>query len=523
VARYLALDLIPDGILLASASVSRLGHLRVEQVLSWTEAEGSPPPALTPDTAEALGEQLRQRLKEAGIAPAPVLVAVGRGRVILKELRYPAVPPNDEPNVVKYQAIRELSESPDEVVIDYTPLSNGAAEGERRSMAVILRRDLLGAIQKMCAAAGLKLVAVTPRPYAMAAELGRAQAIGTAPAPAEADAAVATLLLSPAGGEFTVVRQGEVLFTRDVPTPVFASESTLLAEVRRNLTLYGGIAGQYPLTALHVCEADGRYSPRLRAALTLPVYAHDPLEGFVPQLHQSLRGRCAALVGLFVAQAGGTLAINFVQPRQPQARRDPYKIRLAAAASLTALLLLVGGVFGYWQVHDAQRDIVQLQRRKQDLENEVKLLEPDARRLEAVRKWQARGVNWLDELYDWSDRFPHGKGVHATQFVATAIPPDSKTGKQTHQAKVEVKFKAPDNQAATQLYSELHYGEAKYYAGVRQTTIAPNSDYAISAQVNARPPQEYTRAPEKFTPPDRRGYPPPPSPKEGKEGKGKNR
>jgi hypothetical protein len=203
--------------------------------------------------------------------------------------------------------------------------------------------------------------------------------------------------------------------------------------------------------------------------------------------------------------------------------RDSYKIRLAAAASLTALLLLVGGVFGYWQVHDAQRDIVQLQRRKQDLENEVKLLEPDARRLEAVRKWQARGVNWLDELYDWSDRFPHGKGVHATQFVATAIPPDSKTGKQTHQAKVEVKFKAPDNQAATQLYSELHYGEAKYYAGVRQTTIAPNSDYAISAQVNARPPQEYTRAPEKFTPPDRRGYPPPPSPKEGKEGKGKNR
>jgi len=523
VARYLALDVTPDGILLASGSVSRLGQLRVEQVLSWTEAEGSPPPALTLDSAGALGEQLRQKLKDAGIAPAPVLVAVGRGRVILKELRYPAVPPTDEPNVVKYQAIRELSESPDEVVIDYTPLSNGGAEGERRSMAVILRRDLLGAIQKMCAAAGLKLLAVTPRPYAMAAELGRAQAIGSAPAPAEPEAAVATLLLSPAGGEFTVVRQGEVQFTRDLPAPVFASESTLLAEVRRNLTLYAGIAGQYPLTALHVCEADGRYSPRLRAALALPVYAHDPLEGFVPQLHQSVRGRCAALVGLFVAQASGTLAINFVQPRQPQARRDPYTIRLAAAASLTALLLLVGGVFGYWQVHEAQRDIVQLQRRKQDLENEVKLLEPDARRLEAVRKWQARGVNWLDELYDWSDRFPHGKGVHATQFLATAIPPDSKTGKQTHQAKVEVKFKAPDNQAATQLYSELHYGEAKYYAGVRQTTIAPNSDYAISAQVNARPPQEYTRAPEKFTPPDRRGYPPPPSPKEGKEGKGKNR
>ncbi|MBA2225480.1 MAG: hypothetical protein WHU94_06790 [Thermogemmata sp.] len=522
-ARYLALDLTPDGILLAAGSVSRLGQVRVDQVLTWTEAEGTPPPPLTLDTATALGEQLRQRLKDAGIAPAPVLVAVGRGRVILKELRYPAVPPTDEPNVVKYQAIRELSESPDDVVIDYTPLSNGVPEGERRSMAVILRKDLLSAIQKMCSAAGLKLLAVTPRPYAVAAELGRAQANGLAPQPETPGAAVATLLLSPVGGEFTVVRNGEVQFTRDLPAPVFASESTLLAEVRRNLTLYTSVGSQYPLGALHVYEADGRYAPRLRAALPLPVHAHDPLQGFVLELHQSLRGRCAALVGLLVAQASRSLAINFVQPRQPQSSRDPYKVRLVAVASLAALLLFLGGVFGYWKVHDAEREIVQLQRRKQDLENEVKLLEPDAKRLDAVRKWQARGVNWLDELYDWSDRFPHGKGVHATQFLASAIPPDSKTGKQPHQAKVELKFKAPDNQAATHLYSELHYGEAKYYAGVRQTTIAPNSDYAISANVNARPPQEYTRAPEKFTPPDRRGYPPSPSTKDGKEGKGKNR
>ena len=38
-----------------------------------------------------------------------------------------------------------------------------------------------------------------------------------------------------------------------------------------------------------------------------------------------------------------------------------------------------------------------LEAEKGDLENRVKQLEPDAKRLDAANKWKARGVNWLDE------------------------------------------------------------------------------------------------------------------------------
>src|SRR5207248_11732675 len=134
---------------------------------------------LPSETAKLIGERLRDRLRAAGVAPAPVLVSVGRGRVILKELRYPAVPPADEPSVVRFQALKELSDAPDDLVLDYTPLSNGAAEGERRSTAVVIRKELFAAIQQMCAAANLRLVAVTPRPYAVAAGLARGFAAGT--------------------------------------------------------------------------------------------------------------------------------------------------------------------------------------------------------------------------------------------------------------------------------------------------------------------------------------------------------
>src|SRR5437868_793581 len=123
------------------------------------------------------------RLKAAGVGSAPVLVALGRDRVVLKELRYPAVPPAEEPNVVRFQALKEISDGADEVVLDYTPLTNGAPEGERRSMAVVVRKDLYNAIQAMCAAANLRLAAVTPKPYAVAAGLYRAFATGATSPP----------------------------------------------------------------------------------------------------------------------------------------------------------------------------------------------------------------------------------------------------------------------------------------------------------------------------------------------------
>ena len=191
--KYIAIDLAPEGVFVV-AGTARGGQVKVEQAISWTDADGEAPPLLTADTARRIGEQLRERLRSAGIGQAPALVSVGRGRVILKELRYPPVPPSDEPALVKFQAMKELSDSPEDVVLDYTPLSNGTPEGERRSMAVVIRKELYAAIQQMCIAANLKLAAVTPRPYAIAAGLARAFAARAVEPPEAKTDAVATLV-----------------------------------------------------------------------------------------------------------------------------------------------------------------------------------------------------------------------------------------------------------------------------------------------------------------------------------------
>ena len=114
--RFLALDGDQPQLQIATATV-RNGKVRLERAAVLAIDQ---PVNLA--NAEAIGKHLREQLKEAGIKPAPVLACVGRDRVILKEVRYPDVPAHEEPAVVRFQAVKELTEAADDVAIDYAPL-----------------------------------------------------------------------------------------------------------------------------------------------------------------------------------------------------------------------------------------------------------------------------------------------------------------------------------------------------------------------------------------------------------------
>jgi hypothetical protein len=525
VSKYISIDLEPQGLFAVGGTTTRSGA-RVEQAVAWagTEAEGGPPP-LTAETARRIGEQLRDRLRAAGVAHAPVVVTVGRDRIVLKELRYPAVPPHEEPNVVRFQALKELSDSPEDIVLDYVPLTNGAGTGERRSMAVAVRKDVYAAIQAMCAAANLKLAAVTPRPYAIAAGIGRAFESGAAPAPESKADAVAVLTLGPGGGEFTVVRGGEVTFTLAVPAPVVASDAMLLSQVRRNLTTYASSNPGHPVQALYVADMYHGWAERFRPALGIPVHAFDPLGEAAREIPEELRGRFAGAAGLLAAR-GGTLPINFVSPRQPRADADPKKNQILVVALAALILVAVGGFGGWWVLSAAEENVARLTQERDEKKQAFEKSEPDRKRLEAADKWKARRIVWLDELYDMTARFPVAGGFYASNFTGKSLPPVApKSGakqdpKQDNQGTVSVKVASRNTEVINLLLSDIEGDnpkndpKIKYYLGVKKApgntapTWDPNAQEAtISASVNARPPSAYTRFPS-FEPPSRKGYPP---------------
>lgn len=508
-ANFIAIDLDSQG-LYAVAGMAR-GGAKITHAIAWTADDAEPPPPLTTETAKAIGEKLKEKLRAAGFVPAPVLVSVGRERVILKELKYPVVPPSEEPALVRFQAMKEMSESPDEIVLDYAPLGDSGIE--RRSMAVVVRRELFNAIQIMCQAAGLKLASVTPRPYAVAASLVRATTTGAAPPPEDKNEAVAALTLGPAGGEFTVVRAGEVTYTLAIPAPVVASEVMLVAQIRRNLATYAGQHPGHPIQSVYVSEVNGPWAPRLGAALGVPVHAFDPLAAAVPAVPEPQRGRFAGAVGLLAGKGTDTLPINFAVPRQPTTAKDPAKRRLALVALVVLLCLFAGLGFGYLQVRDGAARIADLSAKKDDLAKQVGEGAPNAKRVQAIDGWAKREVVWLEELHELAERMPADDSVRVTSFVGTPIAV-GKDGKQDAQARLEVKLAATSTVAANRLESAFVRDNPtpnRYYVGTYSvvggllpaTAGKHNQLVTIITKVNHREASQWDRTPPGFIAPKR--------------------
>jgi len=518
--KYLAIDIDPEGLLVVSGPVGG-DAARVEHAHAWLPGEEYGPPVLSAASAKKIGEELRDRLKAAGIPPGPVLVSIGRDKVILKDVKYPAVDPDDEPALVRFQAMKEIAENPDEVVLDYTPLSNGDAEGgaDRRATAVVVKRDYYNAVQSMVTAAGWKLAAVTPRPFAVAAGLAEALATGKAPALGSSGDAAAVVTLSPLGGEFTVVRHGIVTFTRAIPAPVIANETLLLGEIRRNLTTYDG--QNRTVKAVYVPEAEdmlGGWSTKLQHGLPVPVYAYDPVATAAEPIPSKLRSRFAGAVGLLAGRVAG-LPINFTSPRQPKVKSDPRKPLFIATAIAALVLIVGGGLTGYLMLSAADDRLQQKQQDKADLEKLLADADPDGKRIAAAEQWEARGVNYLDQMFDFSEQVPPGDTVRVSKITGSAIRVD-KAGKQNGQAHIVLSVGAKNVTAAADLVTAIdrdNTKDRKYYVGTTKTvggidthTNTHNQLATIETVVNHRSPGEYTRFPTFSAP--RRGVIPPVAP-----------
>jgi Tfp pilus assembly PilM family ATPase len=482
--RYLALDWDQNQLHVIAANVSG-SSVRVQRAAVWAEGDAS-----CSQNAEELGKALRERLKSAGIAPAPVLACVGRDRVIVKDVRFPAVPESEEPNLVRFQAVKELTDAGEDVVIDYIVVDR--PEGaEQKALALVLRRDVLQAFQTLCSAAGLRLAALMPRPVGVAACLRKI--MGTTvvtPPPEPADAAVAVVVVGERGAEFSVFRGERLLLAR-----AMTCSPHLASEVRRNLTVYDGQNRQNPVAAVYV---SGKGSGELRQALAdlieQPVHTFDPFAGSEAlDLPAGNRGTFAGAMGLLVERATADrerrpLTINFVEPRQAKPPVNPnYRlIRMGLVAGFVLLVGLLG--VGRMVLASDEGKLAALEQANKEIDARLKTTQENAKRIRAIDDWD--NPVWLDEMYELAARIKDVNKLRITSLTAGPLP---RTTQSRYGAKMDIKGVLLDRSnpwgALDDLVAQLTregYGATVSKREGRQFNLIVN--------VARRAPTQYTRA-----------------------------
>jgi Tfp pilus assembly PilM family ATPase len=418
-ARYLGIDWDANQLYVVSATTAR-GGVRVEKAVAVSGDFSLPPDTARPARAEALGRLLREQLKAAGIAPAPAVACLGRDRVIVKEVRFPPVPPAEEPALIRFQATKELTEAPEALVLDYTIKGLTGVGQERAAFAFAVRREVPAFILMVCRAAGIKLLALAPRGTGVAFCLERA--LGTATAATSdvgPEPSVAVLTAGEGWVDFSVVRAGNLVFTR-----ALAAGGNLAAEVKRNLAAYAGQTqtnGRSRVQVLYVGGGDEHAALReqLHQTLGIPVHALDPFVKEPQAAVTGARGAFAGAIGLAERWAAArSTPVNFLQPKQPVQEADPEKKRVLRVA-LVGGLLLAAAVFGGALLLNARADrLADRKAEERELDQQILALGPEAKQIQALKEWTDGTISWLDEIYEITSRFTWLEGFRLTEVVA---------------------------------------------------------------------------------------------------------
>lgn len=439
-AQWLAIDWDQDQLHLLAAHTGRKGAA-AERAASWQLPE-----PLTAASAERIGRALREFLKSQKFPAVPALVSVGRDRVILKEVRFPAVPKHEEPALVRFQASKELTEPPESCIIDYAPLRDSEGTSERHVLAVAVRRDLIATFQALCRGAGLRLAALAPRPFGAGAALRRALGGGSA----AASRTTAVLSLGRRWAELSLYRGERLALSRVLPTG-----DALAGEVRRSLAVfqaqYAEDGAAPPLLYLFGPTEALTAAPGSLPIPVEPVNPFDPDTAAGDALPRD--GEAAAAfagsLGLLEAYARqGQWAINLAEPKKERAPGTDPRTRQRYVLAGAAAVLVIALIGTLWLTLKWQRDAIgKLTAEKQEYEETLRAFGPERTDIDAVKDWDNGTVPWADELYELAARFPHEPGFRVNGLSAglTTNSGSKKNGasKSTAVARIQVIGVAP--------------------------------------------------------------------------------
>lgn len=380
----------------------------------------------TEPTGKEIGQCLARAFVERGLPRGEALVAVGRASIELRFLSLPPMPPEELPDSVRLQAVRQFTTLGEDWPVDFVSLETNR-DGGINVLAAAISPALVTQIQETCNAAHLTCSRLVLRPFAAAAIVKKLAADGTC-----------RLTIDFLGEEadLSVLAGDKLVFPRTVRLPSGANAETLaralVAEVRRTV-----VAAQNQLGGRRVEQVvvfgDSAHHDSLRTLLAQELSLEGGVELLDPfsvvEQSDDLRahpprnpGTFAPVLGMLLDEAAANPpGIDFLHPRKRPA--PPNRRRLfALAGGAAAALFLAICVYVTLEVWRLNAQIASLQSERNYLDKKNKAGKTIRSQTQKVDQFAASDIPWLEELRVLSERAPPAETIRAEGILAGTRP-----------------------------------------------------------------------------------------------------
>jgi Tfp pilus assembly protein PilN len=402
-------------------------------------------PLATQDPAGLSAKQIGSRLAAAISQPLEgkitTIVGASRDQVQMKLLSLPPAPPDELPDLVRFQAEREFTALGEDAALDFIPLA-GDAQTQHQVLAVALSPAGLTEVRELCQGLNFEPDRIVLRACAAGAAASRAGVIA-----ADKIALVVNPLTDEA--DLTVQSGEQVHLMRTVrlpdPTQVEGRQRALVGEIRRTVA---AARQQLADRAVELVVLCGNASAPDRAGsladeIDIPAVQFDATEsapaGITSHgLPAESLARFAAVLGMALPEADRRAPIvDFANVRR---RAEPQRFtRTHVLAAAAAAVVVLGTALHFWSnTASIANELAEVQSEIQSLAPSKEQYDKITAHAEAVEDWLDTDVNWLDEMEQFGRRlrpqpfsakdYPVNEDVVLTQVTMYRPPGVDATG-----------------------------------------------------------------------------------------------
>ncbi len=353
---------------------------------------------------------LVRAVDELGLRKSEVTIILSRDLVEVRTISVPRIEAAELPDVIRFQAQRQLANMGDAWTLDYVLLPEAPGQEMHTALVGAISPATLQTIEAACEQAGITVAHIVLRPIEIARfVIASGKLPGTEPA--------LVVCISEQHADLLILEQGQIVQVRStkLPSEVAQLPAVLGGELRRSLMAAAVQLANQPVgRALLIASPAAAQSTveLLAATLDCQVAIIDPaslLSGEASQQQQILQQsahRLAGIAGSF--SLPGAAANSKVDFRNPKKRPPPQKkTRTYVLAGAAVLLLAVGG-FTWWLSVQRELDdqLAHFQSEKANRTEAIATAQERVAHVQEIDRFLQAAPNWLDEMSYLAEQMP---------------------------------------------------------------------------------------------------------------------